>query len=206
MHRIKLVLSSLLLASFFIVSACSTVPEKEIKQASAAIDSAMSIKANYYAPKEFEKAKEAYKKSQDFISNKGYGQAKNFAILARKMADSSIVISKRKKIITEIEIEQLISYLQHKIDLLQKVILKAEDFGVPFNDTEQAKQKLSDLEKTMLTMIINSNEEDYETVRHEGHYAIEKASLATYQLIKLISNNDQHGIDEQLDLHKKLGF
>lgn len=206
MYRNRGVGRFLLLTSIMVISACSKAPEKEIKQASAAIDSAMTIKANYYAPKEFQKAKEAFKIAQELISKRQYGKAKNFAILAKKMADTSMVVSKRKKIITEIEIEQLISYLQHKINLLEKVISKAESFGVPSSEIENAKQQLSELDRTLFTMIMKNDEEDYETIRHEGQYAIEKASLATYQLIKLISNNDVHGMEEQLDLHKKSGF
>ena len=206
MHRIIGVSRFLLLSSIMVISACSRVPDKEIKNASAAIDSAMTIKANYYAPKEFEKAKDALKKAEDLRSKRQYSKAKNFALLAKKMADTSMVVSKRKKIITEIEIEQLISYLQHKINLLEKVISKAESFGVPSNEIENAKAELTELDRTLFMMILKNDEEDYETIRHEGQYAIEKASLTTYQLIKLISNNDVNGMEEQLDLHKKSGF
>ena len=206
MHRIIGVSRFLLLSSIMVISACSKAPEQEIKLASAAIDSAMTIKANYYAPKEFEKAKDALKKAEDLRSKRQYSKAKNFAILAKKMADTSMVVSKRKKIITEIEIEQLISYLQHKINLLEKVISKAESFGVPSNEIENAKAELTELDRTLFMMILKNDEEDYETIRHEGQYAIEKASLTTYQLIKLISNNDVNGMEEQLDLHKKSGF
>ena len=206
MHRIIGVSRFLLLSSIMVISACSKAPEKEMRLASAAIDSAMTIKANYYAPKEFEKAKDALKKAEDLRSKRQYSKAKNFAILAKKMADTSMVVSKRKKIITEIEIEQLISYLQHKINLLEKVISKAESFGVPSNEIENAKAELTELDRTLFMMILKNDEEDYETIRHEGQYAIEKASLTTYQLIKLISNNDVNGMEEQLDLHKKSGF
>ncbi len=206
MYQIKGEVRFLLLTSMMLISACSKAPEKEIEQASAAIDSAMTIKANYYAPKEFQKAKEAFKNAQELMSKRQYGKAKNFAIFAKKMADTSMVVSKRKKIITEIEIEQLISYLQHKINLLEKVISKAESFGIPSNEIENAIKQASELDRTLFTIIMKNDEEDYETIRHEGQYAIEKASLATYQLIKLISNNDVHGMDGQLDSHKKSGF
>lgn len=206
MRRFNCGLSSSLLVSIIVIAACAKLPEKEINRASAAIDSAMGAKANYYAPREFQKAKQAYDNAQNFISKKKYDQAKSFAVLARKMADSSIVASKRKKIITEIEIEQLISYLQHKIDVFEKVISKAENFGVPATEIEPAKLQLTELNRTLLTMIIKNSEEDYETIRHETNYAIERASLATYQLIKLISNNNVTSIDEEVDLQKKSGF
>ena len=209
MLRISFVLSSMLLASLFIISACSKAPDSEIKLASAAIDSAMSVKANYYAPNEFEKAKQAFDNARNLISKKKYGQAKNFAILAQKMADSSIVVSKRKRVITEIEIEQLLSYLQHKINVLEKVVSKAENFGVASSEIEHAKQELTELDKTLLALIIKNSEEDYESIRHEGNYAIERASLTTYHLIKLISNSNVTKDDEEeeaVDLQKKSGF
>jgi len=197
----------MLLASLLMIVACTKVPENEIRLASAAIDSAMSAKANYYAPNEFEKAKQAYDRAQNFISKKQYGQAKNFAILAQKMADSSIVVSKRKRIITEIEIEQVLSFLQHKINILEKVISKAENFGVASEEIEKARQELTELDKTLLMLIIKNSEEDYESIRHDGNYAIEQASLTTYHLIKLISNsNATKEADGAVDLQNKSRF
>jgi len=204
MARIIRGLSSLWLASFLMITACSTkAPEQEIDQAAAAIDSAMSVKANYFAPKEFELATEAYHNAQKSSAQKKYNQAKQFAILALKMADSSIVTSKRKKIIAEIEIEQLISYLRHKIDVFETVISKAENFGVAAAQIDSAKSHLDDLNRTLVTMIIKNGEEDYETIRHECNIAIEQASLATYQLIKLISNSNETSNDEEEALQNK---
>ncbi len=207
MSRISYILIALLLALLLMIAACTKMPESEINLASAAIDSAMSAKANYYAPNEFEKAKQAYDRAQNLISKKKYGQAKDIAIFARKMADSSIVVSKRKRIITEIEIEQVLSFLQHKIDVLEKVISKAENYGVDSNEIEQARQELSELDSTLLMLIIKNDEEDYESIRHEGNYAIERASLTTYHLIKLISNSDAtKEADGAADLQNKSRF
>lgn len=207
MPRISCVLYPMLSASLLMIAACTKMPESEIKLASAAVDSALSVKANYYAPNEFEKAKQAYDRAQYFIAKKKYGKAKNFAIIAQKRADSSIVISKRKRNISKIEIDQVLSFLQHKIDVLEKVISKAENFGVPSNEIEQARQELTELNNRLLILIIKNNEEDYESIRHEGNYAIERASLTTYHLIKLISNsNTTKEVEGAVDLQNKSRF
>ncbi len=171
------------------ITACTKkAPQQEINLAEAAIDSAMSAKANYFAPKEFELARDAYLTARKYIDQKKFDKARQSALLAIKLADSSIVISKRKKIITEIEIEQLISYLRHKIDVFETVISKAENYGISSARIDSARNELDALNRILVMMIIKNDEEDYETIRHECNIAIERASLATYQLIKIISN------------------
>lgn len=179
-----------LILSLFIFCCTKQNPQREINLAAAAIDSAMSAKANYFAPKEFELAREAYLNARKYTEQKKFDKARQSALMAIKLADSSIVISKRKKLITEIEIEQLISYLRHKIDVFETVISKAENYGIPSAQIDSARAELDKLNKTLVMMIIKNDEEDYETIRHECNIAIEQASLATYQLIKLISNTN----------------
>ncbi|MDZ7334750.1 MAG: DUF4398 domain-containing protein [candidate division KSB1 bacterium] len=177
---------------FFLIIFCCTKqnPQRELNLAAAAIDSAMSAKANYFAPKEFELARDAYLNARKYTEQKKFDKARQSALMAIKFADSSIVISKRKKLITEIEIEQLISYLRHKIDVYETVISKAENYGIPSAQIDSARAELDKLNKTLVMMIIKNDEEDYETIRHECNIAIEQASLATYQLIKLISSTN----------------
>ncbi len=178
-------------------------PHHEINLAAAAIDSAMSVKANYFAPKEFQLAYDAYQNARKYIEQKKFDKARQSAFIAIKMADSSIVISKKKKVITEIEIEQLISYLRHKIDVFETVISKAEAYGIPAAPIDSAREQLHKLNQALVTMIIKNDEEDYETIRHECNIAIEQASLATYQLIKFISNSKMIEPELGIDTAKK---
>lgn len=190
---------------FFLIILCCTKqnPQREINLAAAAIDSAMSAKANYFAPKEFELARDAYLDARKYTEQKKFDKARQSALMAIKLADSSIVISKRKKLITEIEIEQLISYLRHKIDVYETVISKAENYGIPSAQIDSARAELDKLNKTLVMMIIKNDEEDYETIRHECNIAIEQASLATYQLIKLISNTNLVELGLEFDKRNK---
>ncbi|HEY6212441.1 MAG TPA: DUF4398 domain-containing protein, partial [Vicinamibacterales bacterium] len=64
-------------------------PDKEIKQAQAAIDAARGAGADRYAKTEFAAAQDALKRATDAVADRDYRLALNHALDARERADAA---------------------------------------------------------------------------------------------------------------------
>src|SRR6266849_6282336 len=78
------------LASLAVASACGgNPPDKEIKQAEAAIAAARGAGANQYAKAEFAAAQDALKRATDAVADRDYRLALNHALDARERAEAA---------------------------------------------------------------------------------------------------------------------
>jgi hypothetical protein len=86
----RVVRCAALLASLAVASACSgNPPDKEIKQAEAAIAAARGAGANQYAKAEFAAAQDALKRATDAVADRDYRLALNHALDARERAEAA---------------------------------------------------------------------------------------------------------------------
>src|SRR5579864_8981786 len=81
-------------------------PDKEIKQAQAAIESARGAGANQYAKAEFAAAQDALKRANDAVADRDYRLALNHALDARERAETATKQAADARVIARAEADR----------------------------------------------------------------------------------------------------
>lgn len=130
---------------FLLVLSCAKRPEKELVAAKQAVDSARLASVEEYAPYEFRQATEALSRAETCITEKDWAKAKQYAVIAKKMADSSMVAARIRKEHLKTRAEQLLRKLEAMSDTLRSEINRAEEKRVSRIMVEEAKNQLATL-------------------------------------------------------------
>ena len=117
----------LALAMFtFLVLNCAKAPEKELQEASAAIEAARTAEADIYEPDLFAEAQSNLTEAETLSVAKKFKEAKDLALSAKTKADSAAALASTSKEAKRAEAEALIGNAQKMLEDLNKVIKEAE--------------------------------------------------------------------------------
>ena len=117
---VGLVLS--LAVSAFLILSCAKAPEKELQEASAAIEAARTAEADSYVPDLFAEAQANLTEAETLSVAKKFKEAKDLALQAKMKADSAAVLAVTNKEAKKAEVEGLLANAQKMLDELNKTI------------------------------------------------------------------------------------
>lgn len=181
---IGLVLSLGILA--FLVAGCSKAPQKELEEASAAVEMARSAEAEIYSPELFSKAESTLAQAESLSLAKRYKQAKELALSVKMEADSATTLAAANKEAKRKEVESLIAASHRMVDELQKLIAKVEG-KVPkakmtaIKNNAQASEQLLDQAKS------SYQKEDFKNAYDQVKLTFTKASETKNELAALMT-------------------
>jgi len=104
------------------ILSCAKAPEKELQEASAAIEAARTAEADLYVPDLFAEAQSNLTEAETLSVAKQYKQAKELALSAKMKADSAAVLAAKNKEEKRTEAEALLANAQKMLDELNKSI------------------------------------------------------------------------------------
>jgi len=108
------------------ILSCAKAPEKELQEASAAIEAARTAEADLYVPDLFAEAQANLTEAETLSVAKQYKQAKELALSAKMKADSAAGLAATNKETKRAEAEALLANGQKMLDELNKAIKEAE--------------------------------------------------------------------------------
>src|ERR1700730_17128766 len=109
MSSMRWLVLSLALFAAVAGAACGDPPEKEIRQAQGAIDTARAAGADQYSREEFTAAEDALKKARDAVQQRDYRQALNSALDARERAQTAAKESVNNKATARVDAERALA-------------------------------------------------------------------------------------------------
>jgi hypothetical protein len=89
MPSVRRLLASVVLVGFCSFACGGDPPEKEMREAQSAIDTARAAGADLYARDEYSAAEDSLKKAQDAVAQRDYRLALNYALDSRERAQNS---------------------------------------------------------------------------------------------------------------------
>jgi len=89
MPSVRRLLASVVLLAFCSFACAGDPPEKEMREAQSAIDTARAAGADRYARDEYSAAEDSLKKAQDAVAQRDYRLALNYALDSRERAQNS---------------------------------------------------------------------------------------------------------------------
>jgi hypothetical protein len=108
------------------ILSCAKAPEKELQEASAAIEAARTAEADLYVPDLFAEAQSNLTEAETLSVAKQYKQAKELALSAKMKADSAAVLAAKNKEDKRTEVEGLLANAQKMLEELNSAIKTAE--------------------------------------------------------------------------------
>jgi hypothetical protein len=124
---VGLVLS--LAVSAFLILGCAKAPEKELQEASAAIEAARTAEADLYVPDLFAEAQANLTEAETLSVAKKFKEAKDLALQAKTKADSAAAVAATNKEAKKAEVEGLLANAQKMLDELNKSIAGEKKIG-----------------------------------------------------------------------------
>ena len=121
---VGLVLS--LAVSAFLILSCAKAPEKELQEASAAIEAARTAEADLYVPDLFAEAQANLTEAETLSVAKKFKEAKDLALQAKMKADSAAALAVTNKEEKRAEVEGLLANAQKMLEELNSAIKTAE--------------------------------------------------------------------------------
>jgi uncharacterized protein DUF4398 len=143
--RIALLLAVLLLGA----TGCSEPPRKEIDQAQATVDLALSSGADKYAADEYTAAAAALQNARAAVDVRDYRQALSYAIDARQRAQAAIKQAAAGKAAAQRAAEGSMRDLSVRASQLQRRLETAEAGRVPSKELRSSRAALADVQKSL---------------------------------------------------------
>lgn len=174
-----------------------------MQSAEKAISAARMAQAEMYCKTELERTLTLYQKAQQSFIAGRFDHAKAFARLAKDLADSTLTLANSRKERAQAEAERTIKYCEQKMTTLLNLLENAETLGLTGEKFDQTKSRFFELERTLLEMIDKHREGRYNEVVEQSSQLLESASLATYELIKLMGETIAN--DHSMKTKKQIG-
>ena len=115
-----------LAVSAFLILSCAKAPEKELQEASAAIEAARTAEADSYVPDLFAEAQANLTEAETLSVAKKFKEAKDLALQAKMKADSAAALAVTNKEEKRVEVEGLLANAQKMLEELNSAIKTAE--------------------------------------------------------------------------------
>jgi len=155
--------------------------------AEKAVSSARVAEAEVYCKIELHHALSVYNSARQSFAARRFDRAKTYSVLAKEWADSTAVLATRRKAHVQADADNAIQYCENKMAVLQNIISRAETMGIAAQRVNTASVRFSELERQLLEMLDKNREGKYHEVIELSDRLAESVSLATYEMIKLIS-------------------
>ncbi|KPK99286.1 MAG: hypothetical protein AMJ90_09495 [candidate division Zixibacteria bacterium SM23_73_2] len=176
--------------SAFLMAGCSKAPQKELEDASAAVEMARSAEADIYAPELFGKAESNLAQAESLSLAKQYRQARELALSVKIEADTATSLATANKEAKRKEVESLIAICHRMVDELQKLVAEAEKKvpGAKMNavkNNSQASMQLLDQAK------ISYQDEDFKNAYDQAKMTFTKVNETKNELTVLLAKKPQ---------------
>jgi hypothetical protein len=166
--------------------ACAEAPLSDMKSAEKAIAAMRASRAEVYCKLELQQVMNAYNDAGNRLVARDFRAAKAFAVLAKELADSTLVLADAKEKHAKAEAEKSLENCERKLTTLQNLLIGFETVTIPSEAVSGASERYSELERDLLELMDKNSSGEYQEVIERSRYLIESASLATYELIKIL--------------------